>query len=125
MIVLDTSFVIRALARGSAQDARLREWLRAGEELGMSAIAWAELLCGPIDPDQVDLAARVVSRRFVFGEEDAASAARLFNETGRRRGSLTDCMIAATALRLDAPLATENPADFRRFEAAGLRILAA
>ncbi len=125
MIVLDTSFVIRALARGSTQDARLREWLRSGEELGISAIAWAELLCGPIEPDQVELAARVVSRRFPFGEDDAAAAARLFSETGRRRGSLTDCMIAATALRLEAPLATENPADFRRFEPAGLRILAA
>jgi predicted nucleic acid-binding protein len=33
-------------------------------------------------------------------------------------------MIAATALRIDAPLATENPADFRRFAAAGLRIVA-
>jgi predicted nucleic acid-binding protein len=123
VIVLDTGFLIRALARGSAQDARLREWLRDGEEVGMSAIAWAELLCGPIEPGAVDLAQRVVSRRVAFGEEDAAVAARLFNDTGRRRGSLTDCMIAATALRLDAPLATENPADFRRFEAAGLRLV--
>jgi predicted nucleic acid-binding protein len=122
VIVLDTSFLIRALARGSTQDARLREWLRNGEEVGMSAIAWAELLCGPIEPGAVELAARVVSRRVAFGEEDAAVAARLFNDTGRRRGSLTDCMIAATALRLDAPLATENPADFRRFEPAGLRL---
>ncbi|HSD52913.1 MAG TPA: PIN domain-containing protein [Burkholderiales bacterium] len=122
MIVLDTSFLIRALARGSAQDARLREWLRNGEEVGMSAIAWAELLCRPIEPEAVDLAARVVSRRVAFGEEDATVAARLFNDTGRRRGSLTDCMIAATALRLDAPLATDNPADFRRFEPAGLRL---
>ena len=122
MIVLDTSFLIRALARGSSQDARLREWLRNGEEVGMSAIAWAEFLCGPIEPEAVDLAARVVSRRVAFGEEDAAVAARLFTDTGRRRGSLTDCMIAATALRLDAPLATESPADFRRFEPAGLRL---
>jgi predicted nucleic acid-binding protein len=124
VIVLDTSFLIRALAPGSAQDARLREWLRADEDLGMSAIAWAELLCGPIERGQADLAARVVPRRFAFGEEDAAVAARLFNDTGRRRGSLTDCMIAATALRIDAPLATENTADFRRFAAAGLRIVA-
>lgn len=123
MIVLDTGFLIRALARGSTQDARLREWLRDGEEVGMSAISWTELLCGPIEPEAVDLAARVVSRRVAFGEEDATLAARLFDDTGRRRGSLTDCMIAATALRLDAPLATENPADFRRFEAAGLRLL--
>jgi predicted nucleic acid-binding protein len=124
VIVLDTSFLIRALARGSTQDARLREWLRKGEELGMSAIAWAELLCGPIESEQIDLARRVVPRRLAFSEEDAIVAARLFNETGGRRGSLTDCMIAATALRLDAPLATENRADFRRFEPAGLRVVA-
>jgi predicted nucleic acid-binding protein len=125
VIVLDTSFLIRALARGSREDERLRDWLRAGEELGMSAIAWAELLCGPIEPEQVALAARVVSRRFAFGDEDAATAARLFNDTGRRRGSLVDCMIAASALRLGAPLATQNPTDFRRFEPAGLRVIAA
>jgi predicted nucleic acid-binding protein len=31
-------------------------------------------------------------------------------------------MIAATALRADASLATSNPVDFRRFERAGLRL---
>jgi predicted nucleic acid-binding protein len=125
VIVLDTSFLIRALARGSPQDARLREWLRDGEEFCMSAIAWTELLCGPIEPAAVELAGRVVPRRIGFGEEDAALAARLFNDSGRRRGSLTDCMIAAGALRLGAPLATENTADFRRFESAGLRLVGA
>jgi predicted nucleic acid-binding protein len=125
VIVLDTSFLIRALARGSREDERLRDWLRAGEDLGMSAIAWAELLCGPVEREQVALAARVVPRRFAFGDEDAVTAARLFNDTGRRRGSLVDCMIAASALRLGAPLATQNPTDFRRFEPAGLRVIAA
>ena len=42
MIHLDTSFLIRALVRGSAQDKRLRGWLGAGEPIGMSSIAWAE-----------------------------------------------------------------------------------
>lgn len=123
MIVLDTSFLIRALARGSPQDVRLREWLRDGEECCMSAIAWAELLCGPIAPAAAELAEGVVPRRVGFGEEDAVLAARLYDAGGRRRGSLTDCMIAATALRLGAPLATENAADFRRFEPAGLRLV--
>lgn len=31
-------------------------------------------------------------------------------------------MIAAMAIRADAALATRNPADFRRFESAGLTI---
>lgn len=125
MIVLDTSFLIRAMTRGSPQDLRLREWLAAGEPLAMSAIAWAEFLCGPIEAGHADLASRVVPQRLAFGDEDAALAAQLFNAAGRRRGSLTDCMIAASALRAGAPLATENPADFRRFEAAGLRVLSA
>jgi predicted nucleic acid-binding protein len=103
VIVLDTSFLIRALAGGSAEDARPREWLAAGEPLAVSAIAEAELLCGPLD----------------------AAHAQLFVDGGRRRGSLTDCMIAAAALRAGVALATENPADFRRFEAAGLRVLSA
>jgi predicted nucleic acid-binding protein len=53
---------------------------------------------------------------------DAGASARLFNLTGRRRGSLNDCMIAAIALRVDASVATTDVADFRRFEAAGLQI---
>ena len=122
MTHLDTSFLIRALVRGSPQDVALREWLRVGERVAISVVAWTEFLCGPIRAHEVDLAARVVAQRVPFTEENAALAARLFNESGRRRGSLMDCMIAATALGGGALIATNNASDFRRFERAGLRL---
>jgi len=58
-----------------------------------------------------------------FSSQDAEISARLFNLAGRRRGSLADCMVAATALRNDAALATANAADFAGFETAGLKVL--
>ncbi|TAK52562.1 MAG: PIN domain-containing protein [Gammaproteobacteria bacterium] len=125
MIHLDTSFLIRGLVRGSAEDRALRKWLRDGESLGMSTVAWTELLCGPLEAGRLEFAARVVSQRVPFLEEDSVTSARLFNETGRRRGSLIDCMIAASALRAREPLATANVGDFRRFAAFGLAVLEA
>jgi predicted nucleic acid-binding protein len=125
MIHLDTSFLIRGLVHGSAEDRVLRKWLKDGEPLGMNTVAWTELLCGPLEESHLEHATRVVSERVPFLEEDAVVSARLFNESGRRRGSLIDCMIAASALRAGEPLATANVADFRRFAAYGLAILEA
>lgn len=122
MIHLDASFIIRALAEGTPQDRRLRAWLAGGEPLGMSAVAWAEFLCGPVEAADLVLVDRVVQERVAFGEGEAALAARLFNKTGRRRGALADCMIAATAIRAGVALATENPKDFLRFASAGLSL---
>jgi len=125
MIHLDTSFLIRGLVPGSAEDRALRKWLKEGERLGMSAVAWTELLCGPLAENHRDLASQVISERLSFNEEDAVVAARLFNESGRRRGSLVDCMVAASALRAGEPLATANVSDFRRFTTQGLVVLGA
>jgi hypothetical protein len=47
MIHVDTGFLIGALRRGSLEDRRLRRWLSDGEPVGISAIGWAEFLCGP------------------------------------------------------------------------------
>ncbi len=122
MIHLDTSFLISALEARPPQDRRLRTWMAAGETLGMSAVAWAEFLCGPLHPSELALAEEMVAVRREFTAQDAALAARLFNESGRRRGSLSDCMIAATALAEGAPIATVNVNDFRRFEVFGLQL---
>jgi predicted nucleic acid-binding protein len=123
VIHLDTSFLIRALVPGSKEDRELRRWLARGETLAMSSIAWTEFLCGPAEPDAVAAVARFLDERVPFVEEDAVRAAGLYNESGRRRGSLLDCMIAAVALRSDAPLATANLPDFRPFAGEGLKIL--
>jgi predicted nucleic acid-binding protein len=52
----------------------------------------------------------------------AERSAQLFNATGRRRGSLLNCLVAAAAIEAGAALATENPRDFERFESAGLTL---
>ena len=123
MIHLDTSFLIRALQPGSPQDQKLRSWIAEGQTLGISAVAWTEFLCGPISLFDMSLVTRVAGQRRDFSAEHAAIAARLFNESGRRRGSLTDCMIAATAIADKAAIATANESDFRQFEGFGLTLV--
>jgi len=49
-------------------------------------------------------------------------AAILFNQSGRRRGSMIDCMIAATALHRDGQLATSNAKDFEPHETLSLQL---
>jgi predicted nucleic acid-binding protein len=122
LIHLDTSFLIRSLVRLSPEDIQLRQWIRAEQPLGMSAIAWAEFLCGPVGPDEADLAMSIVGAPVAFGTEAAAVAGRLFNRNGRRRGTLLDCMIAASAISAGASLATCNHADFKRLTEDGLSL---
>lgn len=122
MIHLDTSFLIRALDPGSPEDRKLRDWIEESEALRMITVAWTELLCGPLSPPEMEWAAEIVGQRRNFTPEHAVISARLFNDSGRRRGSLIDCMIGATALADGASIATANAADFRRFATAGLEL---
>jgi len=123
VIHLDTSFLVRALGRGSPEDRRLRDWLRAGETLAMSAVGWAEFLLRPVEPDDLVQVSHIIRDPVPFAEADSVLSARLFNLGGRRRHSLLDCMIAAVALRAGAAVATANPSDFQRFEPAGLQLI--
>ena len=95
----------------------------AGETLSMSTVAWAEFLCGPLDQSEIELAAQIVGPQSAFTPDHAALAARLFNESGRRRGSLIDCMIAASVLTDGAAIATPNVANFRCFKDSGLKVV--
>jgi predicted nucleic acid-binding protein len=122
LIHLDTNFLIRSLVHGSEQGLRLNQWLNAGESVNLSAIAFTEFLCGPVSGEQLQIAARLFPHPEPFESKDSQLAADLFNQTGRRRGTLIDCMIAAIAIRAQASLATANLSDFRHFTLLGLRL---
>ena len=124
MIHLDTSFLIRAAFPATREWKLMARWLKDGRALGVSAVAWAEFLCGPIRSDETREAVSTLGEPEPLGAAEAALGAQLYNATNRRRGSLPDCLIAATAISCDAQLATSDPADFQRFEAHGLRLAA-
>lgn len=111
---VDTSFLIRALVAGSREARLLRSWLTAGRVVEISAMAWAEFLCGPLDPSDAVQAAAVLGDAVPVTSAHAMRAAALFNAAGRRRGTLVDCLIAACAMEAGAELATANVADFER-----------
>lgn len=124
MIHLDTNYLIRLLVAGSPQALRVDQWLASSESLAASALAWTEFLNGPVPAPQVALVESVIGSRVVpFDGATAAVAAGLFNQTGRRRGSRLDCLIAAAAIRDQADFATENQKDFTAFVPYGLKLL--
>ena len=67
--------------------------------------SWTQLLAGKI----LEIDSTIAER-----------APDLFNLTGRRSRSLPDCLIAATAMRDGAPLATLNAEDFAPMVRLGL-----
>lgn len=89
----------------------------------MSALAWTEFVCGPVSSAAAEAASRLVGEPLPFTAVEANRAASLFNETGRRRSSLVDCMIAATAIEAGDRLATANAGDFTRFARLGLELV--
>lgn len=122
MIHLDTNYIVGAVTPGSPESAQLQVWLSSGEIVSVSSIAWAEFLCGPLSSASAAAARAFVPTPEPFLPEDAEMAADLYNATGRRKGSLADCMIAAAAIRHKADLATANRSDFQRFVPHGLQL---
>lgn len=120
MIHLDTSFLIHALRPGSPQERTLLGWLNDSEQIGVSAFAWAEFLCGPVSDEATASALELLGEPVPVDRAIARLAADLFNASGRLRGSLGDCLIAAAAIDADARLATDNPRDYQRLRSAGL-----
>jgi predicted nucleic acid-binding protein len=123
MIHLDTNYLIGSLTFPSALSNQVRAWFSAGELLAVSSIAWSEFLNGPASAQQIQDARGIIQGRVIaFDVREAEMAARLFNLTGRKRATQTDCFIAATALCARVPLATLNRKDFAGFVPEGLRL---
>ncbi len=120
MIHFDTNFLIQIVVAGSPAHERFRVWAVAQENFNTSSIAWAEFLCGPLDATAEAIARQIFPNPEPLLAADAALAANLFNQTGRRSRSLADCMIAAVAIRCGATLATINASDFQPFVPHGL-----
>jgi predicted nucleic acid-binding protein len=121
MIHLDTNFLVAVLG-GSSEQAKFYQWLNGKEPLGMSAVAWAEFLSGPVSSQDEGFARQMFKNIEALSGSDAELAAALFNKTGRRSRSLADCMIAAVAIRCGAKLATINTTDFQPFIPHGLML---
>ena len=123
MIHLDANVLIRLSVPGSAAAAKIRAWLLAGETLCASAPAWFEYISGPVTPQEITRAEAILQGGIVdFSKAQAHHAARLFNQSGRKRALKLDCMIAAAALLSSARLATSNASDFLPFVSQGLLI---
>ena len=121
MIHLDTNFLVDLVTVGSPGSLKIRSWLKAGKSVTTSAVAWSEFCNGPLSKTQKDAAFAVLDHKITdFTWREAEEAARLFNLSGRRRGSHADCMIAASAILAGAPLATYNSEDFHRLVPLGL-----
>ena len=119
---LDASFLVHALVPESPQAEVLSRWLASGRGVAMSALAWAEVLCGLEEPETEALARRIVREHVPLGEPEATEAARLFKLTGQRAGALSDCLIAATAIAAGSPLATAEPSEFQELRGHGLQM---
>ncbi len=124
MIQLDTNYLIELAVPGSIPAQNVDTWLAAGEALAASSLAWTEFLNGPVTATEIALAETIIENRVLpFEKRTAVSAADLFNQTGRRRGTRFDCLIAASAISAGAPLATVNKSDFTQFVPLGLKLL--
>ncbi|MEO6036373.1 MAG: PIN domain-containing protein [Verrucomicrobiota bacterium] len=113
MIHFDTNFLIQTIISDSPAHQQFREWAPALEIFGVSSVALAEFLCGPLDATPQSIARQIFPNPEPFFHAGAVLAANLFNLTGRRSRTLADCMIAAVAIRCGAKLATINSADFQ------------
>lgn len=111
MIVVDTSAWVEYLRRtGSPENLALREALAQDEPVGVVDVVRLELLAGAGSDEQVVTLSRLLARGVAIpawspiDHDDAAALYRAARRSGRTVRSLVDCLVAAVALRLGAPV---------------------
>jgi predicted nucleic acid-binding protein len=111
---LDTSAIIAAFAGSRPAFSRLTQLVADGHRLAMSTLADYEWRRGPRSPDELDIQQAVVPREalYVFGPDEAARAAALYQLVRRPRARAFDLAIAACAIEHGAVLWTANRTDF-------------
>ena len=111
MIVVDSSAWIEFLrGTGSTADAAVRAELAADGVLGVVDVVRLELLAGASTDRQVTVVTRLLARAVALptlspaDHEHAALLYRSARRSGQTVRSLIDCLVAAVALRVDAPV---------------------
>lgn len=118
---LDTNVLIELTDNESINRPRIRRRIADGEKFACSAISWSEYCNGPFSEPQKQFLLQIIDQTIIpFDREQAELAADLFNKTGRKRSSKSDCMIAASAIHHNAPISTNNLKDFQNFIPHGL-----
>lgn len=118
MILVDSSAWVEFLrATGSSAHLRVRSALESKAELASTDVVVMEILAGARDDGDRDRLRRLLyGLKFLAVEgptdyEQAAQLYRLCRRGGETPRKLTDCLIAAVAIRNDAELLCED-ADF-------------
>ena len=123
MIVhLDTSALVDALTGRRLSLPHLREFVKEGHRLKLSAPVLYEWLRGPRTVVELQDQETLLPRRAAvpFDTEAAATAADLYTQLDSVRSREMDLAIAACAIANDAALWTLNEEDFR--DIPGLRL---
>jgi predicted nucleic acid-binding protein len=112
---LDTTVLVDALTGSRKSLARLERTVAAGHVIALSTLVLYEWLRGPRTDDDLTVQERLLPAADArpFGDEEAATAARIYRGLTRARGRDMDIAIAACAIADGARLWTLNPGDFR------------
>jgi predicted nucleic acid-binding protein len=115
VILVDSSAWVEFLrATGSSAHLRLRSALQAGADLACTDVIAMEILAGARDDADRDRLRRLLyGQKFLAVDgpadyEQAAELYRLCRSGGETPRKLTDCLIAAVAIRNDAELLCQD-----------------
>lgn len=123
-LLLDTNAVIALSDPTHRLFELIEEVLAQGGRASTCVMAWHEYLRGPLTFEDQERAINVIESRIIALDRSCTEfAAKLCNQTGRRRGSTADCLIASVAIRHHFELVTWNDEDFERFVPMGLSLV--